>query len=236
MARSPIHVQEYPEGITFSYRLSTPFATTLLIALWCVGGGLAVGVTAAVGWGVLDLTALRGASFGAVLLAGWGVGVLVLYVLVVLLPGSGHDLHVAFNPQAHALAVRLPTTPEWTRYRWDDVLVFRLVRRDGRLTSRCGLMMDTPDGPVTLLGTRINCYERGGLSTLAGYLNVQLNAVPATDEEPQRPVPARMSPHGGTRHVRPAARPYAPDLSGSQPQVFPDLSDDLSDDLPHEYD
>ncbi len=231
MARSPIHVQEYPEGITFSYRLSTPFATTLLIALWCVVGGLAVGVGAAVAWGVLDLAALRGASFGAVLLAGWGVGVLVLYVFVVLLPGSGHALHVAFNPQVHALAVRLPTTSEWTRYRWDDVLVFRLVRHDGRLTSRCGLVMDTSDGPVTLLGTRINCYERGGLSTLAGYLNVQLNAVLAPDDESQRPVPARMPEHGGAVSPHPSARPYAPNLNDSQPQVFPDLPDDFPDDL-----
>jgi len=234
MARSPIDVQEYPEGITFSYRLSTPVGTVLRIALWCTAGGLAIGVGAAVAWGALDLTALRGASFGAVLLAGWIAGTLALYALVIVLPGGGYALHVAFHQSARALAVRLPADPTWTRYRWDDVIVFRLVRRDGRLTSHCGLVMDTTQGPVTLLGTQINCYERGGLFTLASYLNVQINAVPGADDTPvpARPIPARIPDRGtgGSEHA--ASRPYAPDLIGSH---YPDLPDDDLDDLPFEH-
>ena len=182
MPRIDFTVRQTPNQVTVVGRVQG-YDLQPLIILWCLAGGLAVGLALAVMLAVLglievgaDWTPFRGILGGGTL----GVGTL-LFMLALRLIRRHRELRITFNYAAHYLSI-LPVGSSRSRpieVHFLGAVAFEIQSRPGLLRRYCELVLHTHDQGVIALaclrGARPT--ERSGLPQLAERLNQQLNAV-----------------------------------------------------------
>ncbi len=164
----------YPiERAVFTYRL--PFRALSPAALmWCIVGGAAVGVGGAVAAAIAEIDQ---AAFGAVFAAGTVISAALLYGWY-WRSGQRRMLRLAF--EQGRLIVRRPDTSHIIRFRYFDLIAFRVVP----LLKGCALYLDTESqGEIMLVVVAKSC-ALATLEAFADEVQSYLDRVQAAQEAP----------------------------------------------------
>ncbi len=177
MPHARIDTLESEERVTFVYRPAfNPVALPAL--LWSLCGGLAVGVGLSVGLVASGLLSIQDGpqGFRAALIAGTGIGSLLLFVLGLMQGLSRRALRIVFDYARQRLLIRQPDQRRSLRVPFRTAVNFRLVD-DG--PNHCTLVLDTDETqPERLITVRGSCHdERTSLPQLTGWLNAYLDAL-----------------------------------------------------------
>ena len=188
MARARVQLVEGAERTTFTYHLPVGWFTPA-VWLWCLLGGLPVGIGAAL--------ATRAANDYPRLVRTVLVGVTIvvagaLYALYVL-SVQRLALHITFDRARSRVGFRQVSARRWTWYPRSSVEGFRLVREPSGARLGCALVMDTRDSALTLVQVSQDCYAQSGLPHLVTRLNTQLQ-LPPRDVLADIPHPERVVP------------------------------------------
>jgi len=216
MARAQVQVVQSAQRTTFIYRLPAGWFTPV-VWLWCVVGGLPIGIAAA----LIARAALDNALLFRAALVGLTVlGAAALYALYV---GAvwRMALRVAFDRARDRVGYRPIRARGWTWLPRSSVEGFRLASGSGE-KSGCTLLLDTRTDSLTLAHVDQDCYAQSGLPHLVARLNLQLE--PAEEDTDGISVPA---PLRAAAPLRPARRGYrALDEAAPRPIDLPTPPDD----------
>ncbi len=200
MARAQVQFVEGAQRTTFIYRLPTGWFTPI-VWLWCLIGGLPLGIAAAlIARAALDNALLVGASLAGLTVVG-AVGLYALYLLAVWRMA----LRITFDRARHQVGYCTVRARRWTWLPRSSVEGFRLASGSDEKPG-CTLIMDTRTDSVTLVHVEEDCYAQSGLPHLVARLNLQLEPTDEDTDGISIPVPLRMAaPHRPARlpHVRP---------------------------------
>ncbi len=200
------------EQVTISYR-ACPDGWWPVVWLWCLAGGIPVGLVLATSLlvaGVLDETAT---SFRLVAGAGTLCAAALLYGLVVR-RGQKRVLRVTFDGRNQQVGVLLPADDRWQWYDLDDVILFRLAQQAEDVENGDMVIMETDSaGAVPLVADRLECSGYGGLPALVGRLNAHLDVLRDNRRDLFGPPPPPAVPRRKTPPAPPAnKRRRLPDL------------------------
>lgn len=209
MARAQVQFVEGAQRTTFIYRLPARWFTPL-VWLWCLIGGLPLGIAAAlIARAAMDNALLVRASLVGLTLIG-AVGLYALYVLAVWRMA----LHITFDRARSQVGYRPAHARRSTWLPRSSVEGFRLASGTDDQPG-CTLIMDTRIDSLTLVHVEEDCYAQSGLPHLVARLNLQLE--PASEDTDGVGVPA---PLRAATPLRPARRGYRA-LDELPPRVKP---------------
>ena len=183
MPRARIRVRHTPDRLTVTYRLPGRLLSPIAW-LWCLVGGLAVGIGLALALVAAGTLAVDEdwQGFRIALAAGTMAGAATLYLSYVWAV-LRRRLRVVFDAAQRQASLHLVAGERRAgRYRLDDVVLFRLAEHAAGPHKGCILVMETTAGPVALVTLPGGCHNPDTqLSNLAGQLNAYLDALRATE-------------------------------------------------------
>ncbi len=209
MVNGQIEFQNEAGRTAYEYRPRVPVITPG-VWLWCVVGGLPVGVAGATVITLLGVT--EQVTFTGALAAFAAAGALALFVIARLVTHPRVVLRVTFDVLTGVIEiVRVHARPQDVTFALLDVGGFRTETRAVSGSARCALLLDTVRGDVLpLVQLAGACHPRTGLQDLADRLTMALevarNEVIAAPPRHAQPAayqpPTILRPAVPLRHLR----------------------------------
>lgn len=225
MVNGQIEFQNEAGRTAYEYRPRVP-AFTPGVWLWCVAGGLPVGVAGAIAITLLGVA--QEITFAGALAAFAAAGALALFVIARLVTHPRVVLHVTFDVLTGVIEIeRVHGHPPDVAFSLLDVSGFRTETRTVSGASRCALLLDTVRGDVLPLVQLAGvCHPRTGLQDLADRLTMALE-VARNEVVASPPRVAQPSAYQPPTILRPAVPPRR--TRSSDESLSPDTPDDAHD-------
>jgi hypothetical protein len=193
MFRARVRYAEGSNRVMLTYYLPGGWFAPL-VGLWCIAGGLAVGIGVAVALTVAGLVDTH--TFRLVLIVVTGIMAVTLYAAGYLRALRTRFLRITFDYARRLIGIHpayANQRPVW--YAFEDVHAFRLIDRSNAWRVSCALLMEPYDGePETLLVLNRPCDdEQTALPHFVTRLEAQLEVDLAVEDD-LPPLPWHVTP------------------------------------------